>query len=430
MLISELHKLFLQSGRVSTDTRKISKGSLFFALKGDNFNGNEFAQRALDLGASFAIVDDPEVVVNAKCLLVPDVLIALQELATFHRNYLAIPIIGITGSNGKTTTKELIREVLAQKYSVVSTQGNLNNHIGVPLTLLSMNEKTEIGIVEMGANHLGDIAELCAISDPDFGIITNVGAAHLEGFGSLEGVIKTKNELYQSVIKKKGILFYNSGNEILAQLLINKDVQVITYGLQDSDFVKGSIVESSVFLQLNVTVENSDIQVNTNLLGGYNFENVLAALSIGAHFKVDKSMMANAIQAYTPSNNRSQLLKTDRNTIWVDCYNANPSSMIAALTHFAENVSDNELVVVLGDMLELGNESACKHIEIIDLLNSLKIKSVYLVGEQFSLTGSSNKHFLSVENLIQHLQLHQIQNKKILVKGSRGIQLEKVLPYL
>jgi UDP-N-acetylmuramoyl-tripeptide--D-alanyl-D-alanine ligase len=429
-MITKLHKLFLQQAIVTTDTRKITAGSIFFALKGDNFDGNKFAQQALDLGASYAVVDDIQLPASDKFILVPNVLKALQDLALYHRQYLGIPIIGITGSNGKTTTKELIREVLKQKYKVASTQGNLNNHIGVPLTILTMDKSVELGIVEMGASHPGDIKELCDIALPDYGIITNIGAAHLEGFGTFEGVVKTKNELYESVIAKKGTLFCNSENDVLRQLLVSKDVDVVYYGGKKTDFVSGHIDASTSFLKLEVSFGNQVKSIKTNLLGGYNFENVLAALCIGSYFKVDVDKMVAAIESYVPSNNRSQLLKTEYNTVWVDCYNANPSSMKAALTHFSQSDNADNLVVILGDMLELGAESVAKHTEVIDLLRELGIKNAYLVGSQFKMAGSFGSQFLKVDELNEFLKQQELQQKTILVKGSRGIQLEKTLPLL
>lgn len=431
-MISKLHELYLKHGVVTTDTRKISKDSIYFALKGENFDGNAFALQSLELGASYAVVDDPNITADNRIILVPNVLKALQELALFHRKYLSIPIIGITGSNGKTTTKELIREVLSQKYNVISTQGNLNNHIGVPLTILSMNSSTEIGIVEMGANHPGDIAELCAIALPNYGIITNIGAAHLEGFGSFEGVIKTKNELYQIIIATKGTLFCNSENEILKNLIKDEEVKVIFYGKGNDDYAKGELLDSNSFLKLKASFGNKKelLEVNTNLLGGYNFENVLASLCIGKFFEVEENAMNQAISNYNPSNNRSQLLKTETNTVWVDCYNANPSSMKAAITHFSKSDVTDNLVVILGDMLELGVESTLKHAEIIELVKQQRIKTAYYIGEQFKLAGNELLQFNTVDELILHLEKEKISNKSILVKGSRGIKLEKVLPIL
>lgn len=429
-MITKLHEIFLRQGIVTTDTRKITAGSVFFALKGDNFDGNKFAQQALDLGASYAVVDDFQLPKNERFIFVSDVLKTLQDLALYHRQYLGIPIIGITGSNGKTTTKELIREVLKQKYKVVSTQGNLNNHIGVPLTILTMDNSVELGIVEMGASHPGDIKELCDIALPDYGIITNIGAAHLEGFGSFEGVVKTKNELYESVIEKKGTLFCNSDNNVLRQLLVDKIVDVIYYGSNESNLVSGNIDSSTSFLKLEVAFGDKVKSIKTNLLGGYNFENVLAALCIGCYFKVDIDKMVAAIEAYEPSNNRSQLLQTESNTVWVDCYNANPSSMKAALTHFSKSDSVDNLIVILGDMLELGAESISKHLEVIDLLKELKIGNAYLVGAQFKLAGNFGFQFQKVDELIVFLQQQKLQKKTILVKGSRGIQLEKILSLL
>jgi UDP-N-acetylmuramoyl-tripeptide--D-alanyl-D-alanine ligase len=426
-MIEKLHQLFLKQGKVTTDSRNIPAGSIFFALKGANFDGNTFAMKALADGASYAVVDNPDVVSGERFILVKDVLSALQELARFHRLYLKIPIVGITGSNGKTTTKELVREVLSRKYRVVSTQGNLNNHIGVPLTLLSMDSSIEIGIVEMGANHSGDIAELCDIALPDYGLITNISAAHLLGFGSLEMVIKTKSELYQSVINRKGSVFYNSGNSILQELLKDKDVAKITFGVTDSDKVKGVLRNTGPFLALDAIIDSDKISIQTNLLGGYNFENVLAALCVGSYFGVSADQMKAAVEAYTPSNNRSQFVKTEQNSLWVDCYNANPSSMAAALLHFSNTSEKKTLAVILGDMLELGEESQKKHVEIISMLKELGLKEAYLVGAEFKQTGNFGLHFDTVDDLKNYIKVHPIKGKTVLVKGSRGIQLEKVL---
>lgn len=426
-MVEKLHQLFLKQGKITTDSRNIPAGSIFFALKGANFDGNTFAAKALVEGASYAVVDNPSVVLGERFLLVDDVLKTLQDLARFHRQYLKVPIVGITGTNGKTTTKELVREVLSRKYRVVSTQGNLNNHIGVPLTLLSMDSSVEIGIVEMGANHPGDIAELCDIALPDCGLITNIGTAHLLGFGSFEMVIKTKSELYQSIVSRKGCVFYNSGNPILQKLLNDKAVSKITYGVFESDKVRGLLKNSGPFLSLDVAIGANNISIQTNLLGGYNFENVLAALCVGNYFKVEPLQMKAAVEEYIPSNNRSQFVKTERNSLWIDCYNANPSSMSAALLHFSNADEKNALAVILGDMLELGNESKKKHAEIISLLSELGLKNAYLVGHEFKQSGNYGLNFDSVDDLKAYISEHPINGKTILVKGSRGIQLEKIL---
>ncbi len=424
--IEEIYSLFRNHPNISTDSRKIEKGCLFFALKGENFNGNKFAQKALDNGASYAIVDEQEYCLSEKTILVENVLGTLQKLANLHRKELNIPILAITGSNGKTTTKELIAAVLSQKFRVSFTQGNLNNHIGVPLTLLKMNTETQFGVVEMGANHPGEIDQLCRIAEPNYGIITNIGKAHLEGFGSFEGVIQTKTELYRFLELKKGTVFFNQDNAFLrvqAEIIHNK----ISYGKENADFT-GEEIKSPPFIHLQARFKKGILDLNTNLIGEYNIENILAAACIGNYFNVDPLKIQIALKAYNPSNNRSQLIIKDGLKIIMDAYNANPTSMQASIKSFFSTVSGNNYLI-LGDMLELGTYSREEHVNILELLKKYSSVNVFLVGPIFS-EFAAQYNFSSFENVGQlcaFLEKNTIKNGNILIKGSRGIQLEKVL---
>ncbi len=425
---AEIYDLFINSSGVSTDSRKVTNNCLFFALKGENFNGNKYTAEALNKGALFAIIDEEEYNIPEKTILVKNVLKSLQDLAHFHRKQLGIPILGITGTNGKTTTKELIANVLSQKLKTSFTQGNLNNHIGVPLTLLSMTRETEFGIVEMGANHPGEIAELCSIADPDYGIITNIGKAHLEGFGSFEGVKKTKAELYNHIKSKKGTIFLNGENSILKEL--SKDIKnKITFGTKSCDF-NGEVLNSPPFLHIKAFFPKGILYLNTNLIGDFNFENVLAAACIGNHLGVDPLKIQEAIKSYKPSNIRSQLIVKDDVRIIMDAYNANPTSMQASVQSFlssSPNPDDNFLI--LGDMLELGSFSEQEHQKILELIAQVPTKNVFLVGKTFSAVAQkfNRMTFGNVDLLRQHLIEHPIKRGNILIKGSRSIQLEKIL---
>ncbi len=426
MKIAELHKLFLECPKICTDTRKAEDNSLFFALKGENFDANDFANEALKKGCKYAIVDKKAVATDERYILVENVLTTLQELANFHRNYCSAKIIGITGTNGKTTTKELTSTILAKKYKTISTQGNLNNHIGVPLTLLSLKEDTEIGVIEMGANHLNEIAELCAISEPDFGIITNVGTGHIEGFGSFEGVFKTKTELYQAVVKRNGLLFVNTDNELLSNKATELHDRIYSYGTAQSQAI-GLFENASPFLTLSL----DDTPLQTQLIGAYNFENVLTAYSIGKYFDVPKAEILEAIANYIPKNNRSQLVETERNILILDAYNANPTSMKEAIISFSEtDFTDKKLI--LGDMLELGHLSESSHLEIKELLVKLNLDAqTFLVGQHFSKEKSGNFiYFENTEKIATFLQENTLQDKHILIKGSRGIRLENLVKVL
>ncbi len=426
MSIEEIYQLFLEHPAVSTDSRKIEKGCLFFALKGENFNGNKYAADSISKGAAFAIIDEQEYQTSNRCILVNNVLETLQELAYYHRQQLGIPVLAITGTNGKTTTKELIASVLSKKYRISFTQGNFNNHIGVPLTLLSMTQETEFAVVEMGANHPGEIAELCKIADPDYGVITNIGQAHLEGFGSVEGVIKTKGELYKYLSEKGGTIFYNSDNSILEELgKSNKDR--ISYGKQNASFT-GEPIQSPPFIHIKGNFAKGVLYLNSNLIGDFNFENILAAACIGNYFKVDPLKIQEAIKNYHPTNNRSQLVKKEGLKIIMDAYNANPTSMKASIISFISNMKGN-CFLILGDMLELGEYSADEHLKITNLIPDELIQQTFLVGPEFAKAAQSKgfKNFQNIGELETYLKDNPIKNGNLLIKGSRGIQLEKIL---
>lgn len=425
MSINNIYNLFLNHNKIITDTRQIIDNSIFFALKGASFNGNLFAKQALENGCSFAVIDEKEYKLNDKYILVNNVLSTLQELAIYHRKQLNIPIIGITGTNGKTTTKELIKATLLKKYNVIATEGNLNNHIGVPLTLLSMNKETEIGIVEMGANHIGEIHTLCNIANPDYGLITNIGKAHLEGFGSFEQVINTKSELYHYLSDNNKIAFMNIDNKILNSIPIK--LNKTTYGTNNNADIQGKFIESNPYLKLSY---NNNI-IETQLVGKYNFENVLSAICIAKHFNVNDIDIKTAIEEYKPTNNRSQLFKSKYNTLLLDYYNANPSSMELAITNFAEMDADNK-VIILGDMAELGNESENEHLKVVHLFEKYNFAKVILLGSKFK-KASKNTNYLCFDNTDDFnawISSNNILNSFILIKGSRSMQLENIVKYL
>ncbi len=429
MNIQKLHQLFLDSNGVCTDTRKISEGAIFFALKGDNFNGNKYAKEAIDKGCKYAVVDQEEFAVGDAFILVKDVLKTLQDLAAFHRNQFDIPVLGITGSNGKTTTKELIGAVLKKKYKVLVTEGNLNNHIGVPLTLLNLNASYQFAIIEMGANKLLDIKELVGIAQPTYGIITNIGSAHLEGFGSLLGVIKTKKELFDYLEENDGIIFYNNDDDVLNNIL-PPHIESIGYGTQKG-FVTGELIKLTPFVEFRWRFKTSYTSpiLRTKLVGKYNFINFLAAVCIGKYFKVDNDKICNALESYTPTNNRSQITQTENNTLIVDCYNANPTSMQSALESFTAIEHPNK-IAVLGDMLELGAYSKEEHKKVVDYLNKNQIAN-FLVGEEFNqLTTKNSSTFKTSNELVNYIKQNPIAQALVLLKGSRGIQLEKLIEVL
>jgi UDP-N-acetylmuramoyl-tripeptide--D-alanyl-D-alanine ligase len=424
-----IYQLFTQFPDISTDSRNVKPNSIFFALKGENFNGNKYANDALKKGASFAVIDQEEYNIPEKTIVVDNTLKSLQELANYHRRKLGIQILAITGTNGKTTTKELVSKVLAEKFNVCFTQGNLNNHIGVPLTLLSMNSDTEFGIVEMGANHPGEIALLCNIAEPNFGLITNVGKAHLEGFGSFEGVKKTKAELYNYLSKKSGTIFLNIDNPELKEMATGVRNKV-TYGKEKADF-RGELLFSPPFVNLKANFPKGVLYINTKLIGDFNFENVLAASCIGNYFGVDPLRIQSAIKAYQPQNIRSQLIQKGALKIIMDAYNANPTSMQASIKSFLSAMPRNNYLI-LGDMLELGVYSKEEHINILNLIKQHAVKGVFLVGNVFNEVASNSGYstFSNIEQLCSYFKSHKIETGNVLIKGSRGIQLEKVLDYL
>ncbi len=425
MNIEKLHQLYTASFIVTTDTRKIENNSIFFALKGENFNGNTFADEALTKGASYVVIDEAKYKTNKRHILVDNVLETLQKLASYHRNYLEIPIISLTGSNGKTTTKELINAVLSKKYYTTATVGNLNNHIGVPLTLLSMTPKTEIGIVEMGANHLGEIATLSNISQPDYGYITNFGKAHLEGFGGMEGVVKGKTELYDDLKQRDKTAFVNTNDA--QQIVQSKEISSITFGDKASDYPIEFIAADPF-----VVLEFDQMLINSQLIGTYNFNNIAVAVAIGKHFNVSNEDIKQAIEEYVPTNNRSQILKKGSNKIILDAYNANPSSMKVALENFS-GLTDPTKIAILGDMFELGNEAQNEHQSIAELARSLKIDSLYLVGENFQKVTISNnriQQFNSFEDFKDHFSNLSMENTTLLIKASRGMALERIVDLL
>ena len=432
MTIEQIHSLFINSDGISTDTRKLVPNTLFFALKGDNFNGNKFAAQALLEGCSYAIIDEKEFAVSEKYILVENVLKTLQDLANYHRKQFNIPVIGITGSNGKTTTKELMGAVLATTYNTLITEGNLNNHLGVPFTLLRLTMDHEIAIIEMGASKPGDIKELAEIAEPTHGIITNIGAAHIEGFGSLQGVINTKTELYHFIEKTGGTIFVHAADETLMKHL-PATTPVIGYGTSDGT-INGAI--TALTPQVHFTWNETPLAgnpytssvVKSNLVGNYNFTNFLAAICIGRYFNVTHEAINDALSNYIPSNKRSQIEKTKRNTLIVDCYNANATSMMAALENFVA-IPHEKKMAILGDMLELGPISKEEHQKIADYLADKNL-DVVLIGQEFGNVTSTFKKFTHVSELLAEKSLATLQDHLILVKGSRGIKLELVLPEL
>ena len=433
--LEQLYNLFLHSDGITTDSRVKEKNKIFFALKGKNFNGNLFAGNALQNGCSLAIVDDPSFVKGESYILVDNTLKCLQELANMHRRHTHIPLLGLTGSNGKTTTKELISSVLSRKYKVLSTQGNLNNHIGVPLTILGIKNH-EFAVIEMGANHPGEINELCNIALPDFGIITNIGKAHLEGFGSLSAVKKAKDELFDHLNNHKGTIFVNYGNPVLKEIAERTTLSKVIYGEDANSVCRGQITENKLRIKPVISWDwkqkKGTTAIQTQLTGNYNLENLLAAFTAGLYFDVEERDIIQAIEGYIPANNRSQLLNTSgNNTLILDAYNANPTSMNQALIHFASQKGIHK-TVILGDMLELGDYATEEHETIISILRDNKNIKVFLVGHEFKKANKSNDFisFPDTSSLIAHLQKNPILNNLILIKGSRGMQLERVVEYL
>ncbi len=429
MHLNEIYKVYLRHPIISTDTRKIEKNSIFLALKGSNFNGNEFADKALELGAAYAIIDEVSYKKDDRFILVPDVLSTLQELAKYHRDQLTIPIIGITGSNGKTTSKELIQAVLKQKFNVFATKGNLNNHIGVPLSILSINKRTEIAVIEMGANHQQEIAFLCTIAKPGYGLITNVGKAHLEGFGDYEGVKKAKGELYAWLSENAGTLFLQKDNpELVTMANAFPFKEIISYGFNPQHSISGKLVEDNPFLGLEWTFNHEKTVVTSQLTGSYNAENILAAIAIGVYFGLNGNEINTGIANYHPENNRSQLIQSKKNTIICDYYNANVSSMEAALQNISSIKTPLKKTLILGDMFELGNESLKEHRLLIEKALLLKDCDCIFIGKDFyELKNDKAAFYKTTDEAVDALRKEALEGRLILLKASRGMTFEKIL---
>ena len=431
MTIHQLYEIFLRNPQVETDTRKLQQGAIFFALSGPNFNGNKFALQALEMGASYAITDEETDPSNQKIIVVHNVLEALQQLAKFHRQQLNIPFIATTGSNGKTTTKELVNSVLASHYITYTTQGNLNNHIGIPLTLLRIKADAEMAVIEMGANHQKEIAGYCEYVMPTHGIITNCGKAHLEGFGGIEGVRKGKGELYDYLKSNSGIAFINQDNLHLKQMAeIKQLTEVIYYSTNSESVVRGELVENDPFLIIDWLSDSERHHVKSNLTGPYNLENILAAIAIGRHFKLTPEEINLGITSYNPENNRSQITKTATNTLICDYYNANPSSMFAALENF-DSITAKSKVIILGDMFELGEESSIEHQSVLEKASNVNANERIFIGKHFSQNQISGARFYDTVNQVcEAIRLQPIKDATILIKGSRGMALEKLVEFL
>ena len=464
MEIKELYEIYKAHPVVTTDSRNCPEGSIFFALKGETFDGNKFAMQALEKGCAYAVVDNSSFLTpHSSLIFVDNVLDTLQQLARYHREQLDIPFVGITGTNGKTTTKELVATVLSKKYRVHYTQGNFNNHIGVPLTLLSIKPDCEMAVIEMGANHPGEIKALANIALPTCGLITNVGKAHLEGFGSLEGVINTKKELYDNLVERGGHVFVNAANPYLINII--NDFQLSTFNFQLSTYssnpdvaadVNGKLLRCAPYVEFEWNFNNSEYsknlplskgecptgegvcQLSTHFVGAYNLDNMLAAIAVGLHFGVDEKDICDAISNYVPANNRSQLTKTERNTLIVDAYNANPTSMMAAIDNFDIMEGENKMAI-LGDMLELGEQSELEHQNIVRRLIESKIERIILVGKEFSKCIMHNAQctidtrfvvYESLDAMLETQCIASLQSQLILLKGSNGIGLYKLIPYL
>lgn len=434
MKLSALYQIFLDCSIVTTDSRHCPEGSLFIALKGESFNGNAFASQALKDGCAYALIDEAAYAETGddRFIIVPDCLQTFQQLANYHRRQLGIRVIGITGTNGKTTTKELISAVLSQSHNILYTQGNLNNHIGVPTTLLRLKAEHSLAVIEMGANHPGEIKLLAEIAEPDYGLITNVGKAHLEGFGSFEGVIQTKGELYDYLQQKEdATVFVDHDNPYLMSMAEARNLSPIFYGKDESLYISGESTGHSPYLTFVWKAGKNDEshKVQTQLIGEYNFANALAAITIGSYFGVSPQKINEALSAYTPQNNRSQLKKTEKNTLIIDAYNANPTSMMAALQNFRSMTASHK-ILILGDMRELGVESETEHQKIVDYLTKENFADVWLVGEQFAAVQHPFSTYANAQELVAYLQAHQPQNALILIKGSNGIKLSTVVDYL
>jgi UDP-N-acetylmuramoyl-tripeptide--D-alanyl-D-alanine ligase len=431
MTIEQFYKIFLQHPIISTDTRKIEKGSLFFALKGDRFNANTFAEQALEQGAAYAIIDEVTYKKSDKFVLVDDVLTFLQNLSKYHRQQLQIPVIAIVGSNGKTTTKELIHSVLSEKFVTLSTPGNFNNHIGLPLTLLMIKPEHQMAVIEMGANHVGENAFLCEIADPNFGLITNNGKDHLEGFGSIEGVAKSNSELYYYLLKNSGLAFVNAHDEWLLRMAARLENKKTYAGNFEGKEKPADYVAFASQLQPNIefSIQQSS-SITSHLSGDYNFDNIMAAVALGLHFGMNEEEIKNGIEKYQPKNNRSQIIKTNKNTVYMDAYNANPSSMELAIKNTAMMPGPNK-VFILGDMFELGAYAEAEHKNIIQLCQDLKLENVMLVGSEFKKYNTSTYTcFETTQEAKDSLTKSPLQESFVIIKGSRGMKLETLLEVL
>lgn len=424
MKIEKLHELFLKFPNLSTDSRKITKDSLFFALKGDNFNGNSYAIKAIENGAAYAIVDEKEFADGDNRILVDNVLETLQQLANYHRKRSTAKVISLTGSNGKTTTKELINSVLSTSYKTIATVGNLNNHIGVPLTLLTIKKDTEIAIIEMGANHQKEIEFLAKIAEPDFGYITNFGKAHLEGFGGVEGVIKGKSELYDFLIERNNPIFFNADDAIQLSKL-NTHIKKYGFSQEKSDYYQIKLLAANPF----VDIKFEDNIIHSKLIGAYNFANCCAAIIMGKFFNVSLENIKKGVENYIPANNRSQIIEKNGHHIILDAYNANPSSMMVALENF-NNLEASHKTVFLGDMFELGETAAEEHQAIADLASSMNFDELFFVGKNFAKTKNKHQTFDTFETLNTYLKTNYLQKSTLFIKGSRGMALERILELL
>jgi UDP-N-acetylmuramoyl-tripeptide--D-alanyl-D-alanine ligase len=425
MPIEQLYNLYIQYPSVQTDTRKLKAGDIFFALKGENFNGNSFVEKALEAGAAYALIDEEKYAVFGKTVLVEDVLTTLQQLAKHHREQFTIPIIAITGSNGKTTTKELVHAVLSSSFKTYTTEGNLNNHIGIPLTILKIKDDAEMAVIEMGANHQHEIASYCEYTKPTHGIITNCGKAHLEGFGGIEGVKKGKGELYDYLRSNNGAAFVMWDYDYLQEM--SKGISgIIKYGTKKDAHVTGKINKSDPYLEVGITSGIEPTTIHTQLVGEYNLPNVLAAVTIGQFFKVKEQYIKEAIENYSPSNSRSQLVENGTNKIILDAYNANPSSMKLAIENFSKLQADNK-VLILGGMAELGEESLDEHKSIVEVIRQSQWKNVVLVGGDFLKFQHPYISFSNATEAKEWLEQQHFQNTHLLIKGSRSMQMENVL---
>ena len=427
MNIQKIHQLFAKSNSVSIDTRNIKENDIFFAIKGPNFDGNKFAEEAIEKGCSYVISDNLHLrKLSDKIIYVKNSIETLQKLGNYHRRTLKAKIIAITGSNGKTTSKEILLNVLKYRYNTIATKGNLNNHLGVPLTLLSMDIDTEIGIIEMGANHLKEIETLCKIAEPDYGYITNFGNAHLEGFKTIEGVIKGKSELYEYLKSNSKLIFYNSQNNTQSNI-IGEYTNSFSYGINANDDCQLTKVKSSD----NIQVRYKNKTISSKIYGDYNFDNICIAIAIGDFYNIDFDDIKKGVENYLPDNNRSQITTKESNTIILDAYNANPTSMNLAIKSF-EKLKYTNKIIIAGDMFELGEESNKYHQQIVNYLETTSNIEIFIVGVNFSKTNHTNKikSFLTTEELITNLMKLKIKNSSILIKGSRGMELEKVIKYI